>query len=726
MGMGKAQPLDTPVLTETGFRPMGSISVGDMVYGEDGQLHKVLGVYPQGIKEVYRVTFSDDVSTVCCADHLWTYQHPQDKPKNKWRTDSLREIMKHDLFKKTDQGDKTWQYFIPVTKPIEFSKRKLLINPHILGVMLGSDGADNLNSVVCMGARGGCSNNMLGYLRHYKLSGRNSRSKFIPEDYLMSSVNDRIELLRGLISVGGCVPHAGAVELHSASRALTEGVRWLVQSLGGTAVYVNNHTLSSSEREGCTSYNYYFRLYINLPIFNLPPTGVRCCDGLEDASAPEGGRRSIRKIEKAGWTECQCILVDNPSHLYITNDFIVTHNTSASIDYMNTHRGDKFIYITPYLDEATRIKTGCPKLHFVEPSDKLREFNFKKSLHTQALIDEGRNIATTHQAFKGYTPETLKRIKEQGYVLIIDENVDILESFEYSEYDLRMAVDAGLIKSENGIYSLTDKPYKGKALSELFRLLKSRELVQVKGANKETFFYWALPPSLITSFKETFILTYLFQGQSIRYFLDIYNIKYDFIGIEKRGDNSFRFGKLPGYTPDYISDIKNKLHIYDERRMNEIGSDFYALSMNWYAKKKDETETLKKNISNFFNNINRDIPADKRLWGVYKSEYNAMRGKGYSKSFLTFNAKATNDYRSRNCLVYITNLFMNVSEKQFYQLHGIEVDEDAYALSIMVQWIWRSAIRDGQDVYLYIPSSRMRNLLINWMNSLSTGGDSVD
>ena len=400
--------------------------------------------------------------------------------------------------------------------------------------------------------------------------------------------------------------------------------------------------------------------------------------------------------------------------------------SSSAITYMNEHRNDKFIYITPYLDEAARIKAGCPSLYFVEPSDKLREYNFKKSLHTQALIDEGRNITTTHQAFKGYTPETLKRIKEQGYVLIIDENVDILESFEYSEHDLNMAVDAGFIKNENGIYSLTDKQYKGKALSDLFRLLKSRELVRIKSAKKETFFYWALPPGLITSFKEVFILTYLFHGQSIRYFLDIYNIKYDFIGIEKIGEKQFRFGKLPGYVPEYISDIKNKLHIYDDRRMNEIGSDFYALSMNWYSKKEDDVETLKKNVYNFFNNINRDIPADKRLWGVYKNEYNAMRGKGYSKSFLTFNAKATNEYRNRNCLVYITNLFMSVSEKQFYQLHGVEVDEDTYALSIMVQWIWRSAIRDGQDVYLYIPSSRMRNLLINWMDTLSAGGDSVD
>lgn len=395
----------------------------------------------------------------------------------------------------------------------------------------------------------------------------------------------------------------------------------------------------------------------------------------------------------------------------------------SAIDYMNSHLGDRFIYITPYLSEAARIKAGCSKLHFVEPSDKLKEFNFKKTLHTQYLIEHGRNITTTHQAFKGYDNEMLDRIRDQGYILIIDENVDILESFDYSEFDLNMAVEAGYIQNDDGLYSVTDKPYKGRALSELFRLLRSRELIQINEGDRGSFYYWTLPPRLINSFKEVFILTYLFHGQSIRYFLDIYDIAYDFIGIERTEDGGYRFGELPGYIPEYVSHLKDKLHIYDDEKMNSIGSDFHALSMNWYAKNEDQVEALKRNVSNFFNNVNRDIPAKNRLWGSYKGEYSAIRGKGYSRSFLTFNTKATNAYRNCNCLVYITNLFMNVNEKKFYQRHGIEVDEDTYALSIMVQWIWRSAIRDGEEVYLYIPSRRMRSLLINWMDSLSSGGD---
>ena len=130
-------------------------------------------------------------------------------------------------------------------------------------------------------------------------------------------------------------------------------------------------------------------------------------------------------------------------------------------------------------------------------------------------------------------------------------------------------------------------------------------------------------------------------------------------------------------------------------------------------------------IDNCFNNIWRDIPAEKRLWGSYCGEFNKIKGKGYTKAFLTFNAKETNEYRDRNHLAYIANLFMNVNEKKFYQLHGIEVDEDIFALSIMVQWIWRSAIRDGEKIYIYIPSKRMRTILSNWMDNISKGVDVI-
>lgn len=403
-----------------------------------------------------------------------------------------------------------------------------------------------------------------------------------------------------------------------------------------------------------------------------------------------------------------------------------TGKSQSAIAYMNEHSDEKFIYITPYLDEANRIRKGCPNLRFVEPSNKLKQYDFRKSTHTAALIKEGRNITTTHQAFKGYTTSTLESIREQGYTLIIDENVDVLEVFDFHPNDLQLAVEAGYIAENNGMYSIAREDYKGKALAELFTLMKSRELIRIEDKDAKTLFYWALPPELLTSFKDVFILTYLFKGQSLHHFMEIYNIPYKYIGIERtEGGTGFQFCEYPGYTPEYVSHLGDMLNILDTGKVNDIGDDYYALSMNWFKKNEDGVEQLKRNVNNCFNNIWRDIPADQRLWGSYNGEFSKIKGKGYTKAFLTFNAKATNAYKDRNCLVYIANLFMNVNEKKFYQMHGIEVDEDIYALSIMVQWIWRSAIRDGEKVNLYIPSKRMRTLLINWIENASKGGNTV-
>ena len=168
-----------------------------------------------------------------------------------------------------------------------------------------------------------------------------------------------------------------------------------------------------------------------------------------------------------------------------------TGKSSAAITYLNEHPNDKFIYITPYLDEAARIKKGCAHMHFVEPSDKLKKYNFRKFEHTATLIKEGKNITRTHQAFKRYTQDVLDDIRRQGYTLIIDENVDVLEMFEFHPDDLQLAVDAGYIKENAGIYSIANDGYRGKALSELFTLLKSRELIRMSDDAENVFNYWA-------------------------------------------------------------------------------------------------------------------------------------------------------------------------------------------------------------------------------------------
>lgn len=395
--------------------------------------------------------------------------------------------------------------------------------------------------------------------------------------------------------------------------------------------------------------------------------------------------------------------------------------SQSAITYMNEHKGQRFIYITPYLEEAARIKNGCPALSFIEPTDKLKEFGFTKAKHTAALLREGANITTTHQSFKNYTEEMLNDVQRWGYTLIIDESVDVLENADISAADIQLLINSGYLKTDGDIIRATGKKYDGEIFQDVISFISIRDMVHVRGSSD--LYYWLLPPRLFTSFKDVFVLTYLFESQSIHHFLEIYEIPYRYIGIEKVDyGNGYRFSDNPHcYTPGYVKDLGKMIHILDRRRLNEIGDPKTALSMNWY-KNSGNIERLKKNVSNCIQNVWRDVPAERKMWGVFKSDFQKLKGKGYSKAYLVFNARATNEYRDKDHLIYLSNIFMNPNDALFYREHGVEVDDDMYALSIMVQWIWRSAIRDGKQIYLYIPSKRMRTILQNWIETTSKGG----
>lgn len=397
--------------------------------------------------------------------------------------------------------------------------------------------------------------------------------------------------------------------------------------------------------------------------------------------------------------------------------------SSAAIAYMNENKDKKFIYITPYLDEAARIRKGCPDLHFIEPSNHLQEYGFKKLLHTAALIKEGRNITTTHQAFKRYTDETLASIREQEYTLIVDENVDTLEEVDVSPDDIDLLVSGGYLSEENGHYKKTDKIYTGKCLTDVYNLFDQKDILRVSDANIQSVFYWEIPIQLFLAFNDVIILTYMFEGQSLHHFLEIYKVPFRYVGVAHDVDTgSYRFTDAADIQmPEFVRHIRDKVHIVDNKRMNEVGERRTALSMNWFGTDAAGVEQLKNNIMNCFLNIWRDAPKEKRLWSCYNSARSQLAGKGYTKAFLIFNAKATNEYKDRDHLVYAANVFMSVPIKRLYRSYGIDVNEDMYALSVMVQWIWRSAIRDGKDIWVYIPSRRMRELLTDWMDRLSAG-----
>lgn len=396
--------------------------------------------------------------------------------------------------------------------------------------------------------------------------------------------------------------------------------------------------------------------------------------------------------------------------------------SSAAITLMNEHPDEKYIYITPYIEEAKRIRRACPRLNLVEPK-RMSEYHGSKTLHTIDLVRRDMNVATTHQAFRYYPPELLDLIREKGYTLIIDESVNVFDDIPIHQDDMQMVIDSGHASiDETGRITLVDPEYGGNFYRELFAILRTRDIVRIRKADsRESFYCWQLPADLFRAAHTTYILTYQFQGQDLSYLFKIYGIEYKNIGVRKDEDGTYRFVDGPGDVPEYVAYLPEKIHIVDNDRLNGVGDDQSSLSMNWYRKSTSDITALKNNVYNFFNNITGAMSSNDRMWGVYESARTKVKGKGYTKGFVMWNERAKNSYRHKRALAYCANVYMNVGHKIYFEANGVEVNEDLYALSILVQWIWRSAIRDGKEIQLYIPSSRMRNLLTQWIKETSEG-----
>lgn len=392
--------------------------------------------------------------------------------------------------------------------------------------------------------------------------------------------------------------------------------------------------------------------------------------------------------------------------------------TCAAINFMNEHPNQRFVYITPFLDEATRIATACPALHFVEPTEKNPRTGFSKVKDTQHHISYGRNIASTHQAFLSYSEDLLRMIREQHYTLMIDESVNVLEKVVERTADMQMAIDSGYIVEENGTYRLAKEDYDGKWLNDTVKMLESHELNKINTPDgDEEMFYWTFPVDLLMSFENVIIMTYMFNGYDMYYHLRIRKLPFSYIGIRRDG-NEYHFDPNGTYIPSYVGHIHDMIDICQHKKLNWVGNSHNALSMSWFKNNPDKVKRLKLNILNYYQHVAGEHNPNDRLWGTYKDTRLCLQAKGYTKRFLIFNSRSTNKYRDRHYLVYAANLFVSGGHRGFYKRNGIEFNESKYALSIMIQWIWRSAIRDGEKIHIYIPSRRMRELLVEWINGV--------
>jgi hypothetical protein len=439
MGLGKAQPLDAKVLTPTGWTRMGDLGVGDYVMTVGGGITHVTGVYPQGEREVYRVTFSDGASTECCDEHLWLVSSPTRKARGQaGKVMPLAEIRAA----LTDAAGNA-RHYVPIAAPMRFvcPESALPVDPYLLGVLLG-DGS-TLQTVKLSSADAGVLNEVRRRLPaalavkrtnrdsrpcDYAIAGRDGRivrnvvarglkqigafghranTKRVPQLYLFAPVQTRLDVLRGLMDTDGSIAKNGVVEFSSASRGLAEDVRFLVQSLGGvarlSAPQRSTYRHRGAAREGLPRH----RLIIAMPREMNPFLLPRKADAWKPRVKYQP-TRAIVSVELVGVKAVQCIAVAALEHLYVTDDCIVTHNTVQGL--MAIPAGAPVLVICPASLKGNWVREANTWRKDLYPSILNGRHSFRFPLPNEIVV-------TNYDIL----PEAMARSPRPGTILIADE-----------------------------------------------------------------------------------------------------------------------------------------------------------------------------------------------------------------------------------------------------------------------------------------------------------------
>lgn len=360
MRLGKALYHHTNVVTPDGWRCINTLQPGDYITGIDGEPTQVTGVYPQGARQMYRVTFNDGAVTLCDGEHLWAVNTAVRKRRgNPWQVKTLHEIIQKPL---RDPSTKGWYNFIPMPAPIDYPNRYLFVEPYLLGVLLGDghfgehhvglstdqeivsslvlpinvtavkDSANGRPNDMRLVSPRGQPNILVQAIRTLGLNQLRSHNKFIPEDYLTASMAQRWELLCGLLDTDGWYSNNN-LGWGTTSAGLMNDMRELVGSFGGTLKSNTKskpyYTYKGERKIG----QVYYHGSIRLPSYLGCPFRLKRKADLWRPLVKYEPQRAIIDVQSVRSAEAICIKVDRPDGLFIIDDYVVTHNTWIALNW---------------------------------------------------------------------------------------------------------------------------------------------------------------------------------------------------------------------------------------------------------------------------------------------------------------------------------------------------------------------------------------------------------
>lgn len=446
---GKAQPLWSNILTPSGWVSMGSIKVGDTVIGENNDFGHVVKIFPQGRMGYYRITFDDDSEVDCCDNHLWNVlsadRRRSDNPHyNEVETLEFKYIREH----------LNNNYSIDLSDPVKFDGSRFNrydeLDPYLLGIILG----DGEICDACV--RIANKSNQIGknFVRdkiiEYGLAGNKSTNKFIPKKFLTAPIDVRADLLAGFLDTAGYIPsiYGSTWEFDTDFENLSDDFVDLARSLGCFVKVYPLHDTSYIADGG--KHNYHgTRHIVGRSKFNPFWCGKKADRYNEVLAAQDTGSlrfcKKIKSVKYMGETECQCILLDNKSHTYITDGYTVTHNTWVTVKLMESAQkaGFPVLYYSPEMQSTyigARFDTW--RDHF-KNSDIFRgryTDEYKRYLkelpkeETPALVVEDKDMSDGKTTVRGL--ETLVK-RYHAKLLVIDGLSYIASTAKYSNESIR-------------------------------------------------------------------------------------------------------------------------------------------------------------------------------------------------------------------------------------------------------------------------------------------------
>lgn len=377
--------------------------------------------------------------------------------------------------------------------------------------------------------------------------------------------------------------------------------------------------------------------------------------------------------------------------------------TYKAIERMKNIKNN-FIYVTPFLEEVKRVTEQVENAY--EP-----EFIFSKNYLGETIVTNKRdnllgmannekNIVTTHSLFSRLHKTDYKYF--ENYELILDEVLNPIEIIGMKKDDIKIAFEQGLLtlNEETREVIFTGEDYNGRFYADLKKYCDTANVTFINNR----LLVWSFPIEIFKSFKSVSVLTYLFEGSLLCGYFKYSGVKYSLIKESTNDDAQIK------------NRVKQLLNIY-EGPSNKIGERNNAFCINWLkGKNPAQLKKIKNTVANL---IYRNFNSSSQNTGftTFKEFASKLKGKGYSRGFIPVNERATNKYSNIESMIYLANRFLNPNEVDFFRLGGVTIEEDKWALSELLQWIWRGSIRRNKPMNLFIPSKRMRMLLYAWLEN---------